>query len=30
MSYLAATGDAGAAVDWPAVSAHVLAVGATR
>ena len=29
MSYLAATGDAGAAVDWPAVSAHVLAVGAT-
>jgi subtilase family serine protease len=29
MSYLAATGDAGAAVDWPAVSAHVLAVSAT-
>jgi hypothetical protein len=29
MSYLAATGDAGAGVDWPAVSAHVLGVGAT-
>ena len=29
MSYAAATGDAGAAVNWPAVSQHVLAVGAT-
>jgi len=29
MSYLAATGDAGAGVLWPAVSPHVLAVGGT-
>ncbi|WP_295993996.1 S53 family peptidase [Rugamonas sp.] len=29
MSYLAATGDAGAGVSWPAVSSHVLAVGGT-
>ncbi|GAA5174921.1 hypothetical protein GCM10025771_05780 [Niveibacterium umoris] len=29
MSYLAATGDSGAAVSWPAVSANVLAVGGT-
>ena len=29
MSYLAATGDAGAAVSWPAVSTNVLAVGGT-
>lgn len=29
MSYLAATGDSGAAVQWPAVSTHVLAVGGT-
>ncbi|HTD03991.1 MAG TPA: S53 family peptidase [Undibacterium sp.] len=29
MSYLAATGDSGAAVQWPAVSANVVAVGGT-
>jgi subtilase family serine protease len=29
MTYLASTGDAGAAVNWPAVSAHVLAAGGT-
>jgi len=29
MSYLAATGDAGAGVQWPAVSTHVLGVGGT-
>jgi len=29
MTYLAATGDSGAGVQWPAVSAHVLAVGGT-
>lgn len=29
MTYVAATGDAGAGVTWPAVSAHVLAVGGT-
>lgn len=29
MSYLAATGDSGAAVSWPAVSSRVLAVGGT-
>jgi hypothetical protein len=29
MSYLAATGDSGAAVSWPAVSTRVLAVGGT-
>lgn len=29
MSYLAAAGDAGAGVNWPAVSAHVLAIGGT-
>ncbi len=29
MSYLAATGDSGAAVSWPAVSPNVLAVGGT-
>src|SRR5471030_1116560 len=29
MSYVAATGDAGAGVSWPAVSSHVLAVGGT-
>jgi len=29
MSYLAATGDSGAAVSWPSVSARVLAVGGT-
>ena len=29
MSYVAAAGDAGAAVNWPAVSPHVLAVGGT-
>jgi hypothetical protein len=29
MTYLAATGDAGAQVNWPAVSSHVLAVGGT-
>jgi subtilase family serine protease len=29
MSYLAATGDSGAAVAWPSVSARVLAVGGT-
>ena len=29
MSYLAATGDSGVAVSWPAVSARVLAVGGT-
>jgi subtilase family serine protease len=29
MSYLAATGDSGAAVSWPSVSAKVLAVGGT-
>jgi hypothetical protein len=29
MSYLAATGDNGSAVNWPAVSPHVLAVGGT-
>ena len=29
MTYLAATGDAGAAVSWPSVSAYVLAVGGT-
>ena len=29
MSYLAATGDAGAAVSWPAVSPNVVAVGGT-
>jgi subtilase family serine protease len=29
MSYLAATGDSGAGVGWPAVSTHVLAVGGT-
>jgi hypothetical protein len=29
MTYLAATGDAGAAVNWPAASAHVLAVAGT-
>jgi subtilase family serine protease len=29
MTYLAATGDAGAEVDWPAVSSHVLAVSGT-
>ncbi len=29
MTYLAAAGDAGAGVNWPAVSAHVLAVGGT-
>jgi len=29
MSYLAATGDSGAAVSWPAVSSKVLAVGGT-
>ncbi len=30
MTYLAATGDSGAAVSWPAVSPRVLAVGGTR
>ena len=30
MTYLAATGDSGAAVSWPAVSPKVLAVGGTR
>ncbi len=30
MSYLAATGDSGAGVSWPAVSPRVLAVGGTR
>lgn len=30
MSYLAATGDSGAAVSWPSVSSNVLAVGGTR
>lgn len=29
MTYLAATGDSGAGVEWPAVSSHVLAVGGT-
>ena len=29
MSYLAAAGDAGAGVNWPAVSPHVLAIGGT-
>ena len=29
MTYLAAAGDAGASVDWPAVSTHVVAVGGT-
>lgn len=29
MTYLAATGDAGAAVEWPSVSSNVLAVGGT-
>ena len=29
MSYLAAAGDAGAGVNWPAVSSHVLAIGGT-
>ena len=29
MSYVAAAGDGGAAVEWPAVSSHVLAVGGT-
>lgn len=29
MSYLAATGDAGVAVEWPSVSSNVLAVGGT-
>jgi len=29
MTYLAATGDSGAGVQWPAVSSHVLAVGGT-
>ena len=29
MTYLAATGDSGAGVSWPAVSSHVLAVGGT-
>jgi subtilase family serine protease len=29
MTYLAATGDSGAAVSWPAVAPHVLAVGGT-
>ena len=29
MTYLAATGDSGAAVSWPAVSPHVVAVGGT-
>ena len=29
MTYLAATGDSGAAVSWPAVSANVVAVGGT-
>ncbi len=29
MTYLAATGDSGAEVSWPAVSPHVLAVGGT-
>lgn len=29
MTYLAATGDSGAGVEWPAVSAQVLAVGGT-
>lgn len=29
MSYVAATGDSGAGVQWPAVSTHVLAVGGT-
>jgi len=29
MSYLAATGDSGTGVQWPAVSTHVLAVGGT-
>lgn len=29
MTYLAATGDSGAAVSWPSVSANVLAVGGT-
>ncbi|MBC7573141.1 MAG: S53 family peptidase [Herminiimonas sp.] len=29
MSYLAASGDSGAAVEWPSVSANVLAVGGT-
>ncbi|MDE2368439.1 MAG: S53 family peptidase [Burkholderiales bacterium] len=29
MSYLAATGDSGAGVSWPAVSSHVLAVSGT-
>jgi subtilase family serine protease len=29
MTYLAATGDGGAAANWPAVSSHVLAVGGT-
>lgn len=30
MTYLAATGDSGSAVSWPAVSPNVLAVGGTR
>lgn len=30
MSYLAAAGDAGAGVNWPAVSPHVLAIGGTK
>jgi subtilase family serine protease len=30
MTYLAATGDSGAGVSWPAVSSKVLAVGGTR
>ncbi len=29
MSYVASTGDSGVGVNWPSVSAHVLAVGAT-
>ncbi len=29
MTYLAATGDSGAEVEWPSVSSHVLAVGGT-
>lgn len=29
MSYLAATGDSGAGVQWPSVSTHILAVGGT-
>ena len=29
MTYLAATGDSGTGVEWPAVSSHVLAVGGT-